>query len=189
MQLLNLNSYGNVYFRGGITKKDLYRDIYRVTKKDIKSNEVKKTTGASLEPAVISSLSPKSVKLLKVLGLEIENAWADLRKKKIHNKDITFVTGDNNSRILFKPVYGALTPKILMEIQKGNFVERIYFDRYHPENLRYEKVRETSSGGEISVKNFYSGQGQDTVLYEYINDNLEEYVPKVLSEELLNEYF
>ena len=190
MQLLNLNTYGNLYFSGGIIKKELYGDNLRRTKNSLNANQTKKNQAVQERlPENSSSLSPKSVKLIKVLGLEVENAWADLRRKKIRGRDISFIVSDNDSMIIFKPIYAALTPKILMEIQKGDFVERVCFDKYHPEDLRYEKVRDTPSGGEVSVKNYHSGQGQDNALYEYINDNLGKYVPKVLSEDLLNEYF
>jgi len=181
MLTLNFNS---INFCAGnyVTKKDVKQDSYTYPTLKIEAKDPEH------ENLYIFTLSPKSKKLISALNHQIGITWGEIKKGYSINSQPKFTLIDDKKYIEVKPIYGSNRSLLSIELTDKNYTEKILIDRKQPDNFRYEKSIVTDFGY-ATLKSFNSEVQHDIDMTKYVNTQIENYFPKILSQNLLEEYF
>lgn len=161
-----------------ITKNKLNNSSY---KNNISFNGV---PAKNLTPESI--LSAKTVKLVKQASELIEATWAEIKKGKSIKKSPEFLYKTSKGEaVTLKPVYNTLHDSMLLEINGEKYIEKITIERHNPNAFSYELARKTPSGSG-TIKTYNSKLEDNPEVIEKVNDFMEKFLPKFVSEKKNN---
>ena len=119
-------------------------------------------------------LTTKNSRLLKKVEILIDEEWAKIKSKKLKQVTPEFVhKKSNNTIITLKPAYFGTQNEILVNVDKGEEIERVLIPRGLHNSYKYEKIKKTPYGS-ATVKTYNSNIQKDESMELHINSLLEE---------------
>lgn len=145
-----------------------------------KKRLVEELANKSIEQMAEHGISLKADGLVKKVGYLIGEDWTKLRKSGNPMDTPVYRLVDKDNFVTIKPVYHQFKNSILMEIEDNNHIERILINRQKPSDYTYERAVITPYGS-ASGKTYNSQTGNDKKIESRVNDYINKYFGKVLT--------
>lgn len=147
--------------------------------KQIQFNGLEKPITEALE----TSLSLKSLSLIKKMDRLIEQTYTEMRKSGTLMDTPKFRTADSKGNLVtVKPLYHGIKNNIFVEIDDGKYIDRIIINRVRPRDYKYERSVITDHGS-ATIKSFDGLREHNHSIEDRINNYIEKYFPKILPAE------
>lgn len=124
----------------------------------------------------------QSKKLVTKATELINEAWANIKEKKLHNSFPEFVKKDSKGyTITLKPVYNN-EKLLLLEVDKGKVVDKIFVNQNNPKYFKYEQSIKTDFGTATTKTYDSRRQNNNPLLVDKVNGALQDYIPLFLKD-------
>ncbi len=119
-------------------------------------------------------LTTKSSRLLKKVEVLFDETWQEYKSKKLKSiPEFKHIRRDSN--VTLKPIYYGKQNEILLNIDRGEEIERVTIPRERHNSYKYEKIKRTPYGT-ATLKTYNSNIQKDEAMDSRINMLLEEYL-------------
>ncbi len=154
-----------------------------------KQNITKEMVEAGKNLPVDSILNPQAARLFRKINQLIDDTWVKFKEEKVFGKTPEFVNRIKSDKMVtLKPLYNTDRKSVLLEVKTGRTADRFIIDRNSPNDFKYEHVIKTDYGS-ATTKTYDSKRGNNPDIIQLLNENIEEYLPKLLpTKNKLNPY-
>ena len=122
----------------------------------------------------------QSKKLVTKATELINEAWANIKEKKLHNSFPEFIKKNSKGyTITLKPVYNN-EKLLLLEVDKGKVVDKIFVNQNNPKYFKYEQSIKTDFGTATTKTYDSRRQNNNPLLVDKVNEALQDYIPLFL---------
>lgn len=144
----------------------------------IKKPAFKANAALVVEDVTNTLFTAKNVRLLKEVENLFDETWIKIKSKKSKKSQPEFIIRKaNNTKLTLKALYGGIKDQILVSVEKGELTEQVLIPRNHHDTIRYEKIKKTPYGS-ATLKSYNSNIQQNNPMELYVNEFLEENLPK-----------
>ncbi len=144
----------------------------------IKKPAFKANAAPVVEDVTNTLFTAKNVRLLKEVENLFDETWIKIKSKKSKKSQPEFIIRKaNNTKLTLKALYGGIKDQILVSVEKGELTEQVLIPRNHHDMIRYEKIKKTPYGS-ATLKSYNSNIQQNNPMELYVNEFLEENLPK-----------
>lgn len=124
----------------------------------------------------------KTKKLINNATDLINETWNKIKKNKSRKTFPEFMKKDSKGNVItLKPIYNNEN-LLLLEVDKGNVIDRIFVNQTNPTSFKYEQAVRTDFGT-ATTKTYNSKiQSNNPLLVERVNQTLQTYLPEFLQD-------
>ena len=126
-----------------------------------------------------TSLTPKSINLVKKMSQFIDTTWKDIKKGNQMMSSPRFTVSNDGKVITVRPIYQCLKNAILVEAEDSKYIDRIIIDRVRPRDYRFERSIVTDHGS-ATVKSFNGLKQHNSEIEDIVNNYIESSCSKIL---------
>ena len=113
----------------------------------------------------------------------INETWAKIKGKKSHKDFPEFIQKDSHGcTVTLKPVYNGEN-LLLLEIDKGKVVDKIFVNQTNPTYFKYEQAIKTDFGTATTKTYDSRRQNNNPLLAQRVNETLQAYIPRFLKDD------
>ncbi len=124
----------------------------------------------------------QSKKLITRATELINETWANIKEKKLHNSFPEFIQKDaHGHKITLKPVYNNEN-LLLLEIDTGKVIDKIFVNQTNPKYFKYEQSIKTDYGTATTKTYDSRRQNNNPLLVNKVNEALQNYIPLFLKD-------
>ena len=154
-----------------------------------KQNITKEMVEAGKNLQTDSLLNVNAARLFRKINQLIDDTWVKFKEEKVFGKIPEFVKRVKSDKMVtLKPLYNTDKKSVLFEIQNGRLSDKFIIDRTAPNDFKYEHTIKTDYGS-ATTKTYDSKRSINPDIIQMLNENIEEYFPKLLpSKNKLNPY-